>query len=181
MTSRGGNASNDPGIDDPVAVALFATGFASTSPALPADTVDEDGILRALKAVPAEEAIFDNLATSENHRVIVPINPSENVVLASTQGHYLKISLPFSEHAANAVKLADAALAYDHGNGSTTVPISKSDGSVQITTLIEDSIAPTSYRHEIGSTEGFKLRLFEEGGVLIESTDGEYHGGVAAP
>lgn len=164
-----------------IAVALLGTGLVSTSPALAAETVDEDGILQALEAVPAEEAIFDDLARSEGHRAIVPLDPSENVVLVSTQGPDLEIGLPFSGDAANAVELLDAVLAYDNGNGSTTVPVSKSDGSVQITTIIEDSTAPTSYRYEIGSAEGSKLRLFEEGGVLIESTDGEYLGGVAAP
>lgn len=164
-----------------IAVALLATGFVSTSPALAAETVDEDGILQSLEAVPAEEAIFDDLATSEDNRAIVPTDPSENIVLVSKQGPDLEIGLPFSGDAGNAVELVDAALAYDNGNGSTTVPISKSDGSVQITTIIEDSTAPTSYRYEIGSAEGSKLRLFEEGGVLIESMDGEYLGGVASP
>ncbi|WP_309615258.1 DUF2599 domain-containing protein [Salinibacterium sp.] len=153
----------------------------STSPALAAETVDEDGILQTLEAVSAEEGIFDDLATSEGHRAVVPTDPSESVGLVSTRGPDLEISLPFSEDAANAVELVDAVRAYDNGNGSTTVPVSKSDGSVQITTVIEDSTAPTSYRYEIGSAEGSKLRLFKEGGVLIESTDGEYLGGVAAP
>ena len=152
-----------------VAVALLVTGFVSTSPALAAETVDEDGILQALEAVTAEEGIFDDLATNEDHRAVVPTDPSENVVLVSTQGPDLEISLPFSEDAANAVELVDAALAYDNGNGSTTVPVSKSDGSVQITTIIEDSTAPTSYRYEIGSAEGSKLRLFEEGAFSLKA------------
>lgn len=164
-----------------VAVALLVTGFVSTSPAFAAETVDKDRILQALKAVPGEEGIFDDLATSEDHRAIVPSDPSESVVLASTQGPDLEIGLPFSGDAVNAVELLDAALAYDNGNGSTTVPVSKSDGSVQITTVIEDSTAPTSYRYEIGSAEGSQLRLFEDGGVVIESTTGEYLGGVATP
>ncbi len=38
---------------------------------------------------------------------------------------------------------------YDNADGSTTVPLVREDGAVQITTLINDSSAPTRYEYPI--------------------------------
>ncbi|SDZ55298.1 hypothetical protein [Herbiconiux ginsengi] len=163
-----------------LAVTTLATSVLVASPAFADDALD-DGIASALAAVPAEHGVLQDLATDPAGSAEIPTDPSDGLILNSTRGVTLEVALPFAGTAADAVDIADSAVAYDNGNGSSTVPTAKSDGSVQITTVIQDADAPTSYEYGIGSAGGTSLRLFEDGSVVIEDAAGVTLGGVVAP
>jgi len=159
-------------------VALAASVFVA-SPVL-ADDVVYDDIVAALEAVPAEHGVLQDAASNKNSAVL-PTSPDDGIVLTSSRGWTLKIELPFANIAAKGARVADGAVAYSNGNGSTTVPTAKSDGSVQITTVIEDASAPSSYEYGIGGESGTTMRLLDDGSVIIEDPSSAYLGGVAAP
>lgn len=91
------------------------------------------------------------------------------------------MTLPFAAEADDAEILRKGVVAFDNQNGSTTVPIIKSDGSIQITTVIELADSPTSYTYDLRLQEGARLVEEEDGGVVMIAPDGSFIGGIAAP
>lgn len=180
VETSGGARRARRGVTAAFAAAAIAAGVLIASPAV-ADDGFEDQIADALAAVPTEQGVLRDLAVDGEPSAAIPLDPSAGIVLTSSSGSTLEVALPFADRAPDGLSVGDAAIAYDNANGSATVPIAKSDGSVQITTIIEDAAAPTSYRYGIGGAEGSTLRLFDDGSVIIEDSEGAYQGGVIAP
>lgn len=169
------------GVTAVFAVVTLGASVLVASPAVANDAAAADDITSALAAVPAEHGVLQDLATTDAESADIPTNPSDGITLTSNQGATLEVGLPFADRASDGTVIAESTVAYDNGNGSSTVPTAKSDGSVQITTVIENADAPTAYEYSIGGADGAALRLFEDGSVVIEGTDGAYLGGVVAP
>lgn len=72
-------------------------------------------------------------------------------------------------------------LGFEHNDGSSTVPVVKDDGSVQVTSVIESPSAPLDYSYEVTAGPGSSLELLEDGSVFIRDGAGEYAGAIAAP
>jgi hypothetical protein len=72
-------------------------------------------------------------------------------------------------------------VAHDNGDGSTTVPIPKNDGSVQIVTVLDSAAAPTAYRFALELPAGASIQEGENGAIAIVSKEGELVVGVSAP
>lgn len=118
-------------------------------------------------------------ATVGDVEVTIPNDPSEGVTLMSGTGAGVRIALPFADHASDAEVLTGGVVAYENGNSSTTVPIVKRDGSLQITTVIDDASAPSRYSYPLGLSAGGSASLQRDGGVLLLDSQGEYLASVA--
>lgn len=147
------------------------------------------------KGISAETNVLDGLAdvsvsTSGEHaissvandvRVVVPQNPAHGIVLESeASGAGFTIGLPFSTVASDANAIDGGVVAFDNRNGSTTVPLVKEDGSVQITTVIDSKSAPTRYEYDLSAPAGSTVALTETGEVVITGSAGEFIGGISA-
>ncbi|MFC9918894.1 hypothetical protein [Agromyces binzhouensis] len=74
--------------------------------------------------------------------VVVPIDPSDGIVVEDGDGVSLAVGLPNAGNAGHAEAVSPGIVAYDNGDASTTVPVIKEDGSVQIITVIDSADAP---------------------------------------
>jgi hypothetical protein len=63
-------------------------------------------------------------------------------------------------------------VSYDNRDGSTSVPVVKTDGSVAVNTVIASVGAPTSYRYPVGAPDGARLTVTEDGGALVTDVGG---------
>ncbi|WP_374009460.1 hypothetical protein [Leifsonia sp. LS-T14] len=101
--------------------------------------------------------------------VAVPIDPADGLTL----GGSVQISLPFAQQASDAADSpVPGVVAFDNNNGSTTVPMILSDGTVQINTVIENSNGPKRYDYPIDVPEGASLTRDENGTVAVVAMDG---------
>ncbi|TDX76658.1 hypothetical protein EDF35_3350 [Rathayibacter sp. PhB151] len=143
------------------------------------DSVATD-VLARVADVPAREAgaaIME--ATVDGVELSLPRDPESPIKLTTTGDGTIELLLPFSESAADANVETDGVVSYDNGNQSTTVPIVKDDGSVQITTLIEDASSPTTYEYGLVLPPGGSASLQDNGAVLLAAETGGYVGIVA--
>jgi len=118
-------------------------------------------------------------ATVGDVDVTVPASSADQISLRPTSGQDIRISLPFADKAAEAEVVSEGVVSFDNGNHSTTVPIVKNDGSLQITTIIETVAAPTRYSYPLHLPAGSAVNLQNDGGVLILDSNGNYIGGIA--
>lgn len=112
--------------------------------------------------------------------VVVPLDPAHGILLSGAGGD-LGIGLPNSDDASQGEVLAGGIVAYENGDGSTTVPVLKDDGSVQIVTVIEEPTAPHRYEYVLDLPVGATIELAKEGHILIWDIDGNLLAGAVAP
>ena len=167
------------------AVALVACGAALTVGLTGFANVD-DGEANAADAVAAiQELAPSSLAQlaitdvdqdtaaqavlSEGVTVSVPADAADGISL----GDDVLIGLPFAERAdAAAASPVPGVVAYDNNNGSTTVPLIRNDGAVQINTVIDNARAPRRYDYSIAIPDGASLVQSADGVVAIVTADG---------
>jgi hypothetical protein len=112
-------------------------------------------------------------------RVGIPLDPHDAVVLDRISGPRIALVLPYARSAGGAVSLAPGVAEFDNWNGSSTVPIVKTDGSVQIATVVRDAEAPTRYTLTLDLPPGAKARSVEGRSVAITGVDDRLLGGFA--
>ena len=162
------------------AALTIVLGITVAGPAVAAPGFD-DRAAAALAAAPVKTRVLDDVAAKSSDVADVPTDPEEGIGLESGLGTKLEISLPFGEEASDGVSVEGGGIAYDNRNGSLTVPVTKTDGSVQITTVIEHSNAPIAYSYDLTGASELTLTLFDDGSVVLHDADGGYAGGVAPP
>lgn len=138
------------------------------------------GVLVGVAGVPTDtsgESAID--ASLDGVQVTIPNDPTTPIMLIPQGGEPIGLSVPFGNRAVNAKVLAEGVVAYDNRNGSTTVPVVKEDGSVQVVTVIDVVGAPTSYTYALDLPQGSRIDQEDEGGLLILGPEGEFLGGVA--
>lgn len=161
---------------------------ASVVVAVPA-YAEDDTVLSALQD--AQPEVLADVATSTTSttsdaivlstsqaRVAVPVDPADGIDLSSSGGS-IALGLPFANEAADAAVEAPGIVSFDNGNGSQTVPVVKTDGSVQITTVISDPHAPSSYAYPLVLPAGASVALDRDGAVVISAADGNFIAGIA--
>lgn len=85
----------------------------------------------------------------------------------------ISIELPFAEVAADATVITEGVVAYDNKNASTTAPVVKEEGSLQVTTVIASVSAPTEYVYHLSLPAGTEIvaagttLLFVDGQKLV--------------
>lgn len=171
-----------------VVAAAFFTSVGLVSPVLAAepDPVTDDAVSaiesvapESLDAAAATQSDDANAAmySSDFATTEVPRTPDVAVSLSGLDGD-LQISLPFPDQASEA--LTDSGVPqFDNNNGSTTVPIVRDDGSLQILTVMDGPDAPTRFDYTISVPEGGAMTLDERGVILITDQDGDFMGAVA--
>lgn len=178
-------------------VAVGALTFGLFVPAY-ADEPTGNDIASALEAVTADSStpgseVLDDVAevatdsggstaidaTVDGIEVTIPTDPSFPLTLESENGQAISIGLPFADGAENAEVVTSGVVLFDNNNASATAPVVKTDGSVQITTVIEASTGPTEYSYELTIPDGAEASLVENGSVVILAEDGAFVGGVA--
>lgn len=116
-------------------------------------------------------------ADSAGARVTVPTDPADGI-----QVEGLSIGLPFAQTADNATASPfPGIVVYDNNNGSTTVPVIRERGTVQITTVIENAHAPKRYDYPLQLTTGQALHVNEDGSVIAAGEARSPSVYVAAP
>ncbi|MFF9564884.1 hypothetical protein ACF1AJ_16175 [Leifsonia sp. NPDC014704] len=156
-------------------IAASLTGFA----ALDAEEVNAVDAVAAIQGVAPEslsglaatsrDSVTAAAATVEGGRVVVPADPTDGLSL----GDSVQIGLPFAQHASDATdSQLPGVVAYDNKNGSTTVPLIKADGALQINTVIDNANAPRRYDYPIGVPQGATLTQDANGTVAVVAADG---------
>lgn len=156
------------------AVAALCIGAAP--PAMAADPIDDPTTLETIELATPGPANADVLAVHESSVadeyvadiperdtvITVPMDASAGVAL-DQGGDIVTIGLPNAPDAAPGVVDEEGLVHFDNTDGSITVPLVREDGVVQITTLIEDTFAPTRYEYPIAAADG---------GELVDAGDG---------
>lgn len=150
------------------------TGFVPTDAA----TVNAADAVAAIQDV-APEAVLgsagtasgtdpDTAATLENEALTVtaPAEAVDGIRFAVEDAPAITIGLPFAQEASDAAESqVPGVVVYDNNDGSSTVPVIREDGSVQITTVIDDAEAPKRYAYPIQLPDGAVLQLADDGSV----------------
>lgn len=165
------------------AILVLVGTMALASPAQAAGGV-ADRVGAALAGTPTKYGVLDSVVSSEGasplagSKVEVPRDPSVAIGLTSDRGT-LTVVLPFASAAADGIDVGEGIIAFDNLNGSLTVPITKSGGSVQITTVVEDSVAPERFEYVFTLPRGASMTEAKGGVITIVGSDGDFIGGVA--
>ncbi|WP_170285562.1 DUF2599 domain-containing protein [Microbacterium rhizomatis] len=161
------------------AISLF---IVSTFDGVPRTAVDgPSNKLKALTATSASAStphLLDGAVSADQTGVSLPNSSADPVVVGHGRGQ-ITVRLPGGAAAAEAI--GDGLVGYDGGDGTTSVPIAKEDGSVQFTTIIESPDSPTSFRYDLDLPVGAKLEQVEDGGVAVVGGDGTVLYGILAP
>ena len=133
----------------------------------------------------APEVLVDSVASavgSASVPIQLPETTIDPVVLDSQEGEReaITVHLPFTDLQHEAIE-EDGLVSYDNGNGSTTVPVAKNDGSLQVTTVIEAATAPIEYVYKFSAQDNLQVELLDGGLVVLRDATGEPAGYVAPP
>lgn len=155
-----------------------------------ADDVRSDGevVVDAIEAVVPDvlgEAVEVRnsqapIAAKDGSSVTLSEVATERVEITTPEGLEIAIDLPFAEDA-DPAELSDGVLVYDNNNGSSTTPLVRGDGSVQILTTIDSADAPMQYAYEVEAGVGGGLVITEDGGVDVIGPDGWVVGRIESP
>jgi len=149
----------------------FTAANSAETSAMNAAAAIQDVVPESLSALATASSDSETAAaaTLPGGIVDVPVDPADGVGL----GVSLRIGLPFAEQASDAADTRiPGVVAFDNNNGSTTVPLIKADGTLQLNTVIENSQAPNRYDYPIDVPDGASLLQTADGTVAIVTADG---------
>jgi len=159
---------DDRSIDPSVAALVNLT------ESVPADTAQS--VLSSLATDPLGGAQGPELRASiAGIEVSLPAEPQRPVRLSSGD-RSIDVSLPGAERSAG-LHLADHGIPVYDNSGFSTVPLVKTDASVQFTTVIHDETAPRVYAYSFGDAA---LELQPDGLVTVRDAHGVLEGIVGA-
>jgi hypothetical protein len=115
----------------------------------------------------------------ESSEVRLPKSTADSIEFLTSKGARFGIRLPFSASAAVPAQIASGIIAYENKNATVTVPIAKTDGSLQLTTVIENPEAPSNYEYQFTLPKGSKIVELGEGVALMDGL--KFLGAIAAP
>ena len=120
---------------------------------------------------------------ASNSTVSVQKNPKDGVSVSNKKlgGTSVHVGLPYADRASDASSVSQGIVSYDNKNGSSTIPVAKNDGSLQMVTKIDNRDAPTEYKYVMGLPQGAKLVHQEDGSVLILDGGGKMISAVSKP
>ncbi|MGC4174471.1 hypothetical protein [Demequina sp.] len=111
--------------------------------------------------------------------VTVASDAAEGIRLSGAGAENLSIGLPFADDAQFVANSGEPF--FDNGNGSSTVPLVKDDGSVQILTTIDNADAPSTCAYDLDLAAGASLSLTATGGAVVTEEDGRITLAIAEP
>ncbi|MFJ3395275.1 DUF2599 domain-containing protein [Leifsonia aquatica] len=152
--------------------------FASTSDETAETLAAISGVLSnaaVLDDAPGE--ILEYTAPETKTSVELPADSAQVLTMSNALSGELGVELPFSEEAASRDD-SGRIPTYENGNGSRTVPVVKSDGSVQITTILDSTQAPTRFDYTFDAGPGSYLEPVD-GLTVVRHADGGWAAGIA--
>lgn len=167
---------------------LCAAAIVGTSTVAHAEALPSDESIEAIAAVAPDvlDAAADastsptKAATyaTDDVRVSVPVDASDGASLR-TNDQELTVSLPFADQATEATVTESGVATFDNNNASTTTPVVRDDGTLQILTVIDDATAPARYDYELSVPAGGTMAIREDGVVILTDSDDGFAGTVA--
>ena len=141
--------------------------------------------LEAASAIDAIEAVAPNvmanttgakasdgtavIADGEGATSLIPMDATDGIQMKVPDGSDVVVGLPFASTADEAVHSNKAGVVvYDNNNGSSTVPVARRDGSLQISTVITSSEAPRRYDYSLTLPANAQLELTSDGGARAD-------------
>lgn len=159
---------------------------ASSSGVASAETEEFDALSAIQDVVPAVmldgeiiDTAVDQVVETSGLEVTVPSDPQDGITFEPESGEAFTVGLPFADDAE--LVDGDQSAVYDNGNGSSTVPLVKEDGVIQIITTIADESAPVAYVYPLDLPEGGELSLLDDGGALVLDSLGAAVATIDAP
>ncbi|MFL1377265.1 hypothetical protein [Nocardiopsis protaetiae] len=108
----------------------------------------------------------------------VPMDADEPITVGGYGGLSVDIEISGPEEGGAEVA-ADGVVVFDHGSDARTIPLLKSDGSVQITTVIDGPASPVRYGYEISAVGLERIEEIEGGVLVLYGGSDEYLGSIA--
>jgi hypothetical protein len=131
-----------------------------------------DGLLEQSERVVSKEDHDSASETEQNGtKVDIPKRPDAPVKM-ETAGVEMEIKLPKVENAKEGEKVANGVVAYASESNFSNAVQANEDGSVRMTTIIDDPTAPTEYEYEVYLPEGGSLDYLPDGGVMVLDAEG---------
>jgi len=174
--------------------ALIAGSIAAPATADPPSSQDTYSALVGVTGLEGKHvhAPFADLAMYSHKSPSVPAANNIFVTLPETadspitiedrsNGEQISMSLDPTVDDAGIEVLPNGHVSYMSENSYSTTPLVKTDGSVQVTTVIEDETAPAEYRYTLDLPAGSTLKETPSGGYMIVDSNGDYDGGIAPP
>lgn len=143
-----------------------------------------DGVLEAIVAdtAPARLQGDELVAQVGDVRAEIPVVPEVPLTLQSGNGPEISITLPRGDNNVEAPAREGAgAVSLDLGDGSRIIPTIRSNGIVQILSVLHDADAPTSFEYDVAVGPGGSLVMAVDGGVRLLDGAGQEVASVAAP
>lgn len=119
--------------------------------------------------------------STETVDTTVPRSADKSIQISAKNGEVIGVRLPYANDSSVAESISEGAVAYPNAKGFTSAPIVKSDGSVQIATVVGSSEAPELYPYSLEIPEDATVKVTEDGGVVITGGDGRFIGGLTPP
>lgn len=162
----------------PVLAALATPTAADPDPT--ATTLSNAGeIVTQDNATPTSSSNGYTVETS-NSTVTMPRQASGDITVDDKDSDSSDIRIALSGSSAAAESSPVGGITYKDGDHSTTV-LPKSDGSVQIATVIDSASSPSDYTYTFNGAEGSSFKMEDDGSVSLIGADGKWLGGIAAP
>lgn len=139
----------------------------------------DTAVLKGLSdAIPSKSGLVAIESLFGGKVVKVSSDPSQPISFGTNFGD-LSIKLPFAGRAGKAIPISNGLVAFDNQNFTTSAPILKGDGSLQLTTLIRNSQAPQNFSYQFDLGANFTVQPLGSGLALMKS--GKFVAAVAAP
>ncbi|CAN5345808.1 hypothetical protein BH11ACT5_BH11ACT5_20710 [soil metagenome] len=159
---------------------VLAAPAKADNPDLVADAIQDASQAVAVPAVDVRIEADRAEATAGATAVDLPVAASEPLTLTNQSGDELRVTLPFSESAEPGTAIGETYFGYDNANSTSTVPILREDGILQITTVIADATAPVRYEYKFDVDGGAVIEPAGEG-ALVWTVTGSFVAAIGAP
>lgn len=165
-----------------VSAALAAALIFGAAVPASAESTEED-VLGAIVGDTAPGAIVgdDLVARVGGVTAVVPTDIVDPVTLTTASGTTVSITLPSDGEATAGGREGAGAISHDLDDGSRIVPALRSNGVLQVLSVLENADAPTSYTYTVGAGAESSLVLSIDGGVRLLDAAGGDVADVAPP
>jgi hypothetical protein len=179
-----------PGSRPRLAAIVLSTVMAAsllTATAAHASDSEADEVVEILESVPSvvpvlqdvdadATALVDPGSTSTADAAVEDV---AEVSVSALGASPLDVDLLAADDVTGASVSQDGIEVIDNGDGSSTVPLDRADGSLQVVFVIESRDAPTSYAVDVDLPDGTVLTQDAAGALLATAPDGRLALGVA--
>ncbi len=170
-----------------ISAGVFIFSSIASAPAFAASNSDEIAVAAVMSASATLATDLTRVSTQalgrvgksiNNVDVLVNKDPKKGISLTSTTGGGIQLKVPEASESADGRITAAGLIVFDHGSDYSTIVASRSDGSLQINTVIESETSPTSYSYPIAIPNGGRLERNGEA-IFILDAKGGFVGAVA--